>query len=377
MIVRICPYFRSVLPGLVPSTTSATQLAFVHHHMERKDLARFLGIKRSNTARANRNTHVNEKMFRKLRGKKTVVLDLPDDEERRHQETLTPSQLRIELLRKGINPYKEVQPRAWQESQITMQSFLLIQYSPSLDGVIDPFVTPEETLPIFSGGIDGVKEKGEELKQRMLHRYHNWRNGTSRIRKKEGFEKFDAKVNADWPGGVSRVPNFVLMLQLFGPTADFIYEEAHRALMKRDKPTLHKCITEHAFTVVSVRCADHPYKSGNDIAQITVRMRTKQKLAIYDRFGHLLLGSETEPREVVEYVVFENHIAVIDGTWRLHDKVYPKWVTPKQGAHTTLALGEANEESRPSHSSSLPLRVQELEEQRKKDKKKNEEDSDA
>uniref|UniRef100_A0A0K0DN14 Large ribosomal subunit protein mL45 n=1 Tax=Angiostrongylus cantonensis TaxID=6313 RepID=A0A0K0DN14_ANGCA len=348
MIVRICPYVRSVLPGLVPSTTSATQSAFVHHHLERKDLARFLGINRSNKARANRNTHVNEKIFRKLRGKKTVVLDLPDDEERRHQETLTPSQLRIELLRKGINPYKEVQPRTWQESQITMQSFY---------GVIDPFVTPEETLPIFSGGVDGVKEKGEELKQRMLHRYHNWRNGTNRIRKKEGFEKFDAKR--------------------FGPTADLIYEEAHRALMKRDKPALHKCITEHAFAVVSVRCADHPYKSGNDIAQITVRMHTKQKLAIYDRFGHLLLGSETELREVVEYVVFENHIAVIDGTWRLHDKVYPKWVTPKQGAHTTFALGEANEESRPSHSSSLPLRVQELEEQRKKDKKKNAEDSDA
>jgi hypothetical protein len=28
--------------------------------------------------------------------------------------------------------------------------------------------------------------------------------------------------------------------------------------------------------VVSVRCGDQPYKSGNDIAQITVRMHTKQ-----------------------------------------------------------------------------------------------------
>ncbi|KAJ1351728.1 hypothetical protein KIN20_007853 [Parelaphostrongylus tenuis] len=372
MIVRTCPHARSILPGLlVSSTTSTTQSAFVHHHMERKDLARFLGIERSNKARANRNTHVNEKMFRKLRGKKTVVVDLPDDEERRYQETLTPSQLRIELLRKGINPYKEVQPRAWQESQISLQSFY---------GVVDPFVTPEETLPIFSRGIDGMKEKGEELKERMLHRYHNWRNGTSRIRKKEGFEKFDAK--------------------LFGPTADMIYEEAHRALMNRDKSALHKYITEHAFTkmwpdvengsvvwdlierlepsrVVSVRCSDHPYKSGNDIAQITVRMHTKQKLAIYDRFGHLLLGSETEPREVVEYVVFENHIAVIDGTWRLHDKVYPKWVTPKQGACTTHALGDASEDSRPSHSSSLPLRVEELARQRKEDEKKQKESSDA
>ncbi|ETN72985.1 hypothetical protein NECAME_18572 [Necator americanus] len=68
-------------------------------------------------------------------------------------------------------------------------------------------------------------------------------------------------------------------------------------------------------------------------------MHTKQKLAVYDRFGHLILGSETDPREVIEYVVFENHIAVVDGSWRLHDKVYPKWVQPKQGVDITYTLG--------------------------------------
>jgi len=43
---------------------------------------------------------------------------------------------------------------------------------------------------------------------------------------------------------------------------------------------------------------------------------------MYDRFGHLLLGSEDENREIVEYVVFENHVASADGCWRLHDKVW-------------------------------------------------------
>ncbi|VDO72784.1 unnamed protein product [Haemonchus placei] len=361
MISRIWPSAYSGLPGLIGSTPFVVQWAAVHHHMERKDLARFLGIQRSNKARANRNTHINEKMFRKMRARKTVIIELPDDEEQRRRENLTPSQLRVELLRKGINPYKEVQPRAWQESQTTLQSFY---------AVIDPFVTPEETLPYITGSVDGLKLKGEELKQRALHRYHNWRNGVSRIRKKEGFEKFDPKT--------------------FGPTADLIYEEAHRALMKRDKTALHKSITEHAFkkmwpdvengsiqwelverltpsTVVSVRCGDNPYKSGNDIAQVTVRMHTKQKLAVYDRFGHLLLGSETEPREVVEYVVFENHIAVLDGMWRLHDKVYPKWVKPKQGPLITHAITDESGTDRPSQSRNLPLRAQELDEQRKKD----------
>ncbi|VDM84545.1 unnamed protein product, partial [Strongylus vulgaris] len=220
MISRLCPLTRTGLPGLIATAPNIMQQASVHHHLERHDLARFLGIKRSNKARANRNTHVNEKMFRKLRGRKTVVIDLPDDEEQRRREKMSPSELRLELLKKGVNPYKEVQPRAWQEAQITMSSFY---------AVIDPFVTPEsgETLPFLGAGVEGLKMKREELKQRALHRWHNWKNGTNRIRKKEGFEKFDAKT--------------------FGPTADLIYEEAHKALMKRDKPTLRKCITEHAY----------------------------------------------------------------------------------------------------------------------------------
>ncbi|TKR77982.1 hypothetical protein L596_018863 [Steinernema carpocapsae] len=34
----------------------------VHHHKERGDLQRFIGMKRSNPQRANRNTHMNERI---------------------------------------------------------------------------------------------------------------------------------------------------------------------------------------------------------------------------------------------------------------------------------------------------------------------------
>lgn len=49
--------------------------------------------------------------------------------------------------------------------------------------------------------------------------------------------------------------------------------------------------------------------------------RIFQKFAMYDRFGKLLLGSRDESRKVLEYVVFECHVASLDGIWRLHDKV--------------------------------------------------------
>lgn len=345
----------------VPTTViNLVQQREVHHHMERHNLQRYLGIHRSNKAKANRNTHHNEKMFRRMRGLKTIILDLPDDVEQRKHDSLPPNELRAAMLRKGINPYKEVQPRSWQEGQITLQSF----YS-----VADPYVAPEDPLPWLSKEIvEGTKFKADEVKHRVLNSWHNYKNGTNRIRKKEGFEKFDVKK--------------------FGVTADIIYEEAHRALMKRDKVSLHKYITEYAFEkmwhdveegsivwemverlspskVITVRCMDNPIDTGNDIAQLTVRMHTLQKLAIYDRFGKLILGSETEPKETVEYVVFENHIAVVDGVWRLHDKVYPKWVEPKRSINHSFPIETLDESSRPTHATELSLHAEVLEAQKK------------
>eukprot|EP00080_Pristionchus_pacificus_P010107 PDM70127.1 mrpl-45 [Pristionchus pacificus] len=335
----------SILPH--PSIPTIIQSAGVHHHMESKNLRRFLGIERSNKAKANRNTHHNERMFRKMRGRKTVLLELPDDVEQRRLDALTPNKLRTEMLKKGINPYREVQPRLWQESQVTFQS---------LYGVVDPY--------------------GQDMLQSVQHKWHNYKSGTSRIKKKEGFEKFDTNT--------------------FGPSADLIYEEAHLALMTRNVKELHGLITEHAYAkmwpdvsegsimwrlveriepsrVVSVRVTDNPYKSGNDIAQITVRMHLKQILAVFDRFGHLMLGSETEPRTTLEYVVFENHIAVVDGKWRLHDKVYPRWVNRKEPAHFTMEIKE--DDSRPSAPISLPLRAEELIKKRKNEKQKGDDDN--
>lgn len=58
-----------------------------------------------------------------------MVIELPDDVERRKQETMTPAELRIAMLKKGLNPYKEVQPRSWNEGQITLQSFCKLHFN--------------------------------------------------------------------------------------------------------------------------------------------------------------------------------------------------------------------------------------------------------
>ena len=52
-------------------------------------------------------------------------------------------------------------------------------------------------------------------------------------------------------------------------------------------------------------------------------------LAVYDRFGRLAFGSDTIPKDVLEYVVFEKHLTNIYGKWRMHDKIVPEWAPPQ------------------------------------------------
>jgi hypothetical protein len=45
---------------------NALAIRCVHHHLERDDFERFIGMKRSNPQKANRNTHINEKKWRRI-----------------------------------------------------------------------------------------------------------------------------------------------------------------------------------------------------------------------------------------------------------------------------------------------------------------------
>lgn len=44
-------------------------------------------------------------------------------------------------------------------------------------------------------------------------------------------------------------------------------------------------------------------------------------MAIYDRFGRLMYGSPTVPKDVLDYIVFEKHISDHEGQWRMHAKM--------------------------------------------------------
>nr|XP_006821245.1 PREDICTED: 39S ribosomal protein L45, mitochondrial-like [Saccoglossus kowalevskii] len=89
--------------------------------------------------------------------------------------------------------------------------------------------------------------------------------------------------------------------------------------------------------VVHIRCTDMISK-GNTYAQATVRFHSKQTLAIYDRFGRIMQGSETSPKDVLEYVVFEKHLMDKYGSWRIHGKIVPPWATHREPIIKTMVV---------------------------------------
>ncbi|ERE67575.1 39S ribosomal protein L45 [Cricetulus griseus] len=127
-----------------------------------------------------------------------------------------------------------------------------------------------------------------------------------------------------------------------------------------DHDRLHTLVTEHCFPdmvwdlkyktvrwsfVESLEPAQvvHVRSSGlvnqsNLYGQVTVRLHTRQTLAIYDRFGRLMYGQEDVPKDVLEYVVFERHLVNPYGSWRMHAKIVPPWAPPKQPILKTLMI---------------------------------------
>nr|CAD7414411.1 unnamed protein product [Timema cristinae] len=93
--------------------------------------------------------------------------------------------------------------------------------------------------------------------------------------------------------------------------------------------------------MVHARCTNIITKE-NVFAQITVRFHTQQVLAIYDRFGRLMHGSEILAKDVLEYVVFEKHLSNQYGTWRLHEKIIPDWMPPPEPSLKTFTLAQTN-----------------------------------
>ncbi|NXO58177.1 RM45 protein, partial [Aramus guarauna] len=193
--------------------------------------------------------------------------------------------------------------------------------------IIDPYVPPEGDARLTSLSKDGLKQKMEKLKQ----------TATSQLALQ--------KIHPDLTCKGDELLHHQCDQQIRGC---FNKQKLHSLVTERCYPEMvrgnrYKTI-RWSFVeslepprVVHVRC-DSIMNRGNLYGQVTVRMHTRQILAIYDRFGRLMYGGEQVPKDVLEYVVFERYLVNPYGTWRMHGKIVPEWAPPKDPIVKTVMI---------------------------------------
>ncbi|NXW77908.1 RM45 protein, partial [Hirundo rustica] len=205
--------------------------------------------------------------------------------------------------------------------------------------IVDPYVPPEGDARLTSLSKDGVKQQVQKLRQTAA-------------------SQLARNVRGEKKGicGVGKVGIFEGKAGIFEGKAGIFWEP----LFLFNKQKLHSLVTERCYPdmvrgnryrtirwrfleslepprVVHVRC-DSIMNRGNLYGQVTVRMHSRQILAIYDRFGRLMYGGEEIPKDVLEYVVFEKYLVNPYGTWRMHGKIIPEWAPPKDPIIKTVMI---------------------------------------
>lgn len=252
--------------------------------------------------------------WKRRRAEKYLKIDLPDYDE--NAGTMSRERMRQKMKEHGLVP-----PRPWTERPFHISC---------TGGVFEPYVPPE--------GDGRASLVSGARAQQAVRRLEKKSKSMMAVRKIRSFdEDFDV-------GEFCRL-------------AHEIYTRAHRCVADGDRHGLRLAATERAYPelrhntldktlrwrlldelepprLVHARCTDVVSKE-NIYAQVTVRFHTRQTLAVYDRFGRLMHGSEIQAKDVLEYVVFEKHLSDVYGTWRLHDKIVPEWTPPREPSHLT------------------------------------------
>ncbi|NXQ60901.1 RM45 protein, partial [Anthoscopus minutus] len=203
--------------------------------------------------------------------------------------------------------------------------------------IMDPYVPPEGDARLTSLSKDGVKQQMQKLRQTAASQLAYVPQRSSSPRSSPGH----LKATQNHPDPFKTLPNPPRTL-LFNKQKlhSLVTERCYPDLVRGNRyKTIRWSFVESLEPprVVHVRC-DSVMNRGNLYAQVTVRMHSRQILAIYDRFGRLMYGGEEIPKDVLEYVVFERYLVNPYGTWRMHGKIVPEWAPPKDPIIKTVMI---------------------------------------
>ncbi|CAF0961037.1 unnamed protein product [Adineta ricciae] len=250
--------------------------------------------------------HHTKPKWRLYRRQKVLDIDLPDFDRDRRLRSATIQEQREQLKREGIPPVRSAEYKPL--------------YIDASTEPFEPYVPPEGDGKATLMSRDRLNQFYTSLKTNLATRKHS-----NTIRKHE--------------------PDFEPLL--FADIAQQKYIDAHQALIDRDEERLIQLVTPGSLAemgrglryktlrwkwieeiepsyVVAIKSGE--ILKGMTMAQVTVRMHSKQICAIYDRFGRLMYGNETTPKDVLEYVVFERVLTFPYSQWRVHSKILPAWL---------------------------------------------------
>lgn len=127
-------------------------------------------------------------------------------------------------------------------------------------------------------------------------------------------------------------------LELENDIFDLVTEKAYTEILHNtERKTIRWKYIKNLEEPYCVRVRYERGMDGGDLwAQVTVRFHSQQILAIYDRFGRLMSGSENIVKDVLEYVVYEIHLTDDYGRWRIHGKIIPDWTSNSATYSTNL-----------------------------------------
>lgn len=295
--------------------------------------------------------------WKKERARKVIKIKLPDFDEIRKSSQTTPEQYRTMMKEKGVTA-----PRYWNERPAVVSC---------TSGIYDEYVPQEgegkESLLTLSGARTRLATAtGKKGKSFMAIRT---------IRRFEG-DAFDPHAVADecfkiycdahktlcdrggYGYGQQIDQDKLLGLVTENLYPEMVWNSENKTIIWKlidtiDKPILSHCRTSDIIT------------KNNTFAQITFRFHTRQILAIYDRHGRLIAGHPHVVKDVLEFCVFEKHIANEYGRWRLHGKIIPKWFAPKEPIRKTYIRPEFEDPGEILEADQLISNEQQEEEEKK------------
>ncbi|NWZ11726.1 RM45 protein, partial [Agelaius phoeniceus] len=200
--------------------------------------------------------------------------------------------------------------------------------------IMDPYVPPEGDARLTSLSKDGVTQQMQKLRQTAASQLAEFVWGEKRGIC--GGERWNLWGEKKWNLCGEKRGNFFNKQKLHSLVTERCYPDMVRGNRYR---TIRWRFLESLEPprVVHVRC-EGILNRGNLYGQVTVRMHSRQILAIYDRFGRLMYGGEEIPKDVLEYVVFERYLVNPYGTWRMHGKIVPEWAPPKDPIIKTVMI---------------------------------------